>query len=610
MLRTRLVAGVTSGVVLSAVFATGLTVAHFCDALVEPWRVDPELPAPITLRLPRTMTRALDRETGTSRLGPLPDTVTRGSKVTEPTLAALVRTYENGRRPPRTTHVAAQWLVYFVLMLLATAYMRRVSAKIGTLLRTQVALLALALAFIVASKTVLLLTGLPALLVPVALVPLWASLYVDRRTGSMIAVLISLFTASIVVYDPIVSVVFLISACVAALSFKSQTRKRNAFLVISGALSGLLGALVYIASKEIFDGFDLQHELSLGWRSGPVASLLAGCIAGSLAFVLQPLASRIFGVVSRAQLLNLTDLEHPLLRKMASQAPGSWEHSRAMANLAEAASAAIGADALLTRVGAYYHDLGKTCQAKYFIENLARGERSPHEDLDPDVSADAIMAHVVEGTRILREGHIPEAVIEFSYTHHGTSIIEYFWHKCLAQGNPKHLTEEAFRYPGIRPRTPETAILMLIDSIEAGARTVEPPTREKFLEMVQRVVFVKMQQGQLDESGLTIADIRTLALHVTETLVNTYHKRVRYPWQDAVERGEAPLPIPTRAEAEHGAEPETGKFPPLREEAAEVHDTGKFRREPRDTPRDGSAIDTGPRAAARLLPLHEDPPKE
>jgi len=139
------------------------------------------------------------------------------------------------------------------------------------------------------------------------------------------------------------------------------------------------------------------------------------------------------------------------------------------------------------------------------------------------------MAHVVEGTRILREGRVPEAVIEFSYTHHGTSIIEYFWHKCLAQGNPKNLTEEAFRYPGIRPRTPETAILMLIDSIEAGARTVEPPTREKFLEMVQRVVFVKMQQGQLDESGLTIADIRTLALHVTETLVNTYHKRRALP---------------------------------------------------------------------------------
>jgi putative nucleotidyltransferase with HDIG domain len=607
MLRTRLVAGVTSGVVLSAVFATALTVAHFCDALVEPWRVVPGRPAPITLRLPRTMTRSIDRETGDSRLGPLPDAITRGTSVTDPTLAALVRAYENGRRPPRPTHVAAQWTVYVVLMLLATAYMRRVSAKLGTLLRTQVAVLSMALAFLVLTKAILVFTSLPALLVPVALVPLWASLYVDRRTGSMVAVMLSLFTSSIVVYDPIVSVVYLISACSAALSFKTATRKRNVFLIVSGALSGMLGAVVYVATKEIFDGFDLSHELSLGWRSGPMASLMAGCSAGLLAFLLQPATSRIFGVVSRAQLLNLTDLEHPLLKKMATEAPGSWEHSRAMANLAEATSAAIGADALLTRVGAYYHDLGKTCQAKYFIENLGRGERSPHEDLDPDVSADAIMAHVVEGTRILRDGHVPEAVIEFSYTHHGTSIIEYFWHKCLAQGNPKGLTEDAFRYPGMRPRTRETAILMLIDSIEAGARTVEPPTREKFLEMVQRVVFVKMQQGQLDESGLTVADIRTLALHITDALVNTYHKRVRYPWQDAMERGEAPLPLPTTSEAESPAEPaDTGRFRALRDESAEVHDTGKFRRElPSESP-----TETGPRAPTRVAPLQDEPPKE
>jgi putative nucleotidyltransferase with HDIG domain len=311
-----------------------------------------------------------------------------------------------------------------------------------------------------------------------------------------------------------------------------------------------------------------------------------------------------FGVVSRAQLLNLTDLAQPLLKKMASEAPGSWEHSRAMANLAEAAAAAIGADALLTRVGAYYHDLGKTCQSKYFIENLGRGERSPHQDLDPDVSADAIMAHVVEGVRILRRGHIPEAVIEFSYTHHGTSIIEYFWHKCVEQGNPKGLTEDAFRYPGMRPRTRETAILMLVDSIEAGARTVDPPTRDKFLEMVQRVIFVKMQQGQLDESGLSVSDIRTLALHITDALVNAYHKRVRYPWQDAVDRGEAPLPVPTTPEVDMKGsvmrdsrieQTESGKFRLLQ---AQHSETGRFRRE-----------SLAPQPAAPIAPAAEPAPE-
>jgi putative nucleotidyltransferase with HDIG domain len=580
--------------VLSAVFATALTVVAFCEAYVEPWRVEPGAPAPITLRLPRTTLRAFDREAGESRLIAARSVVRRGEVVSDPTQAGLVRAYEKGRRPPRTTHVAAQWAVYFVLSVVSAAYMRRISAKNGALLRTQVALFALALAFLVVSKVLLLTTGLPALIFPIAMVPLWASLYVDRRTGSMWAVLLSLYSASLVVYDPIISVVYLISTCVGALSFKVATRKRNVFLIASGCLSGFVGALVYIATKEIFDGFDLDREIDEGWRSGPIAALASGAISGLVAFFLQPAASKIVGAVSRSQLLLLTDLEQPLLKKMAAQAPGSWEHSRAMANLAEASAAAIGADALLTRVGAYYHDLGKTCQAKYFIENLTRGERSPHEDLEPDVSADAIMAHVVEGVRILREGRVPEAVVEFSYTHHGTSIIEYFWHKCLAQGNPKGLTEESFRYPGVRPRTRETAILMLIDSIEAGARTVDPPTREKFLEMVQRVIFVKMHQGQLDESGLSIADIRMLAVHITDALVNAYHKRIRYPWQDAHDRGEAPLPVPPGADGRSPLPPspatpptaasentpvETGRYSAMREENGEVSDTGKFRRQ-------------------------------
>jgi putative nucleotidyltransferase with HDIG domain len=618
MLRTRLVAGVASGVVLSAVFATALTVTNFCDALVDPWRVVPERPAPITLRLPRNLVQTVDDAvTHSPRFVTLPTVIKRGTVVQDAAFANVVTAYENTRRPPRTTHVLAQWAVYFMLVLLATAYLRRVSAKVGALLHTQVALLGLSLLFLCCTKGLLLFTTMPALLVPVALVPLWASLYVDRRTGSMMGVLLSLFAASMVNYDATIGVSYLITSVCSALFFKNATRKSNFFLVVSGLLSGLLGMFVYVAAKELFDGFDFEREASLGWRAGPIVTLLAGCLAGLVAFALQPFSSRLFGVVSRAQLLNLTDLAQPLLKKMAREAPGSWEHSRAMANLAEAAAAAIGADALLTRVGAYYHDLGKTCQAKYFIENLTRGERTPHAELEPDVSADAIMAHVVEGTRILREGHIPEAVIEFVYTHHGTSIIEYFWHKCLEQGNPKNLSEDAFRYPGMRPRTRETAILMLVDSIEAGARTVEPPTRDKFLEMVQRVIFVKMQQGQLDESGLTITDIRTLSLQMSEALVNAYHKRVRYPWQDAVDRGDAPLPV-TRASEGTLIEPtETGKFRAAKREelnAEEPRSNGQARTEETRVSAPGPTIESpAPRTSqteAAAQHPHPEPPKE
>jgi hypothetical protein len=253
--------------------------------------------------------------------------------------------------------------------------------------------------------------------------------------------------------------------------------------------------------------------------------------------------------VSRNRLVDLTDLEQPLLRQMATLAPGSWEHSRAMANLAEAAAAAIGADTLLTRVGAYYHDLGKTIQPKYFVENLAPGERSPHEDLQPDVSADAIMAHVVQGAKILREGGVPEPVVEFAYTHHGTQVIEYFWHKCKERHNPRNLSEDFFRYPGMKPQTKETAILMVVDSIEAASRTIVPPERAKFDEMVQRILFTKLKSGQMDDSGLTLEDLRRIAAKMTDTLVNMYHGRIKYPWQREEEPSSALIELRTRKPA-------------------------------------------------------------
>jgi putative nucleotidyltransferase with HDIG domain len=529
MLRTRLIAGATSGFVLSTVFATVLTLANFGETFFEPWRVDPTRPAPISLRLPRTTLRTVDSENG-AQTATVSHMVKRGEVVSDATLAALIRAHERERRPPRLSHLAASWLVYFLVIMMMTAYLRRGSARQGTLLRTQVGLVALALLFLIGNKAFLLFTHFSAQFVPIALVPLWGGLYLDRRTGLLMSGVLTLLSASLVSYDPIVTASYFTS-CAAGAVFLEE-RKHSARLIAAGLLGGLSASGVYVAAKEIFDGFTWSEVIARGLSSGPVAALGSGIMAGVLAFLLQPIVSRLLGVLTRGQLLNLTDLDQPLLQKMAAEAPGSWQHSRAMANLAEAAAASIHADALLTRVGAYYHDLGKTSQAKYYVENLAPGERSPHEDLEPEISADAIMAHVIEGVRILREGGIPEPVVEFVYTHHGTSVIEYFWHKCLKQGNPRDLTETSFRYPGMTPHTKETAILMLIDSIEAGARTVDPPTREAFEQLVQRVMFTKLRQGQLDDSGLKLEDLNVLSNQIAETLVQVRHNRVRYPWQE------------------------------------------------------------------------------
>lgn len=534
MLRTRLIAGPASGFVLSAVIATALTVLSFGEALFEPWRVEPTHPAPVTLRLPRTTVQTYDAGSGRQAATTAP-IVGRGSVVQDSQLAQQVIAYEQSRRPPRLSTLAAHFTVFFLTVLMMTAYLRFGHARQGALLRTQIGLLLLALTFLIGHKAFLLLTDFSALLTPIAVVPLWASLYLDKRTGMLMGAVLTVLSSSLVGWDPIVLVTYLVSCAVAA---TTMTPRKVGQLIPTGVVAGFAGMVAYVAVKEALDGFSLDAEIAAGLWSPAGAALLGGVLSGLLAYLFRPLIARLLGVLSRGQLTNLTDLDQPLLRKMAAEAPGSWEHSRAMANLAEAAAAAIHADALLTRTGAYYHDLGKCCQARYFVENLAPGERSPHEELDPDVSADAIMAHVIEGVRVLREGGIPEPVVEFAYTHHGTSVIEYFWHKCLRLGNPKKLGEDAFRYPGMKPRTKETAILMLVDSIEAGARTVDPPSREGFEKLVERVVFSKMKQGQLDEAGLTLEELRVLANRLVDTLCNVYHSRIRYPWQDEEQKRE------------------------------------------------------------------------
>lgn len=432
--------------------------------------------------------------------------------------------------------------LYVLVALLIVSYLRFFIPSRGALLRTQAGVLGIVAMSLASSKLLVGAANLSPFVIPSAIVPLWVALYLDRRAAILLSVATGFLLALLVRFSMLTFMVYVACGMSAAFSFRG--RKHSRATLLAGVAAGLFAAITLVVGKTFEGEFDVRADLFAGVRSEVLAAFAGGVASGVVSVLVEPLAVVVLGVVSRARLLDLTDLEQPLLQKMAKEAPGSWEHSRAMANLAEGAAAAIGADALLTRVGAYYHDLGKTIQPKYFVENLEHGERSPHEELEPHVSADAIMAHVVEGVNILRRGGIPESVIEFAYTHHGTSVIEYFWHKCIEQGNPNGLKESFFRYPGMRPRSKETAILMLIDSIEAASRTVNPPERAKFEELIQRIIFVKMKQGQLDESGLTVEDLRTLVNRVTDTLTNVYHGRVRYPWQDRRAKGQSDLPIP------------------------------------------------------------------
>ena len=201
-----------------------------------------------------------------------------------------------------------------------------------------------------------------------------------------------------------------------------------------------------------------------------------------------------------------------------------------MANMAEQVANAIGADAILSRVGALYHDIGKSKQPEYFAENL-RGDPSPHTDMPPALSADAIIAHVTDGVRMGREGGLPERVIDFIHMHHGDTVLEFFWHKNVELGNPDGLKKEDFRYPGLRPQTKETGILAIVDSVEAASRSLNEPDADTLEDLVRRIVFGKMMKRQLDESGLSVQDLTVMVDTLTQMLKSQFHIRPEYPWQ-------------------------------------------------------------------------------
>lgn len=562
MLRTRVRAGAAAGLFLSLGFAALFTIIGAAELFVDSLTPSIGEPAPVTLRVPYGPRIVRDRRDGRSHLlyEHARVIIPRGTVLSDANdehRAAFA--YESIRRPPSFARLASQFVMYFIVCLMVTAYLRLFGQARVRLLRAQFGLMVLLLASLVLEKAMLLFTALPEFWIPMAALPMWIAVVFDRRTSFLLNIGVAFVAASLLRFDLIFLSVVLVRSIAATLFFINRKQSRQ--MLVAGTLAGIAGAVSFIALTIIFEGrFDLMADLARGLSSNVLSCVGGGVAAGLLARGLKEPAERVMGHVSRDKLLNLTDLEQPLLRKMSAEAPGSWEHARAMANLAEASASAIGADALLTRVGAYYHDLGKTVQPKYFIENLPPGERSPHEDLEPDVSADAIMAHVVMGTKILRDGSIPEPVVEFAYTHHGTQLVEYFWHKCLEQGNPKELTQEHFRYPGMKPQTKETAILMLVDSIEAASRTIWPPEHKKFEEMIQRIIFTKLSAGQLDESGLTLEDLRIMTSRMASTLVNMYHGRIKYPWQRESERAAAAAtatPLPGAAKGAASATPNT-----------------------------------------------------
>jgi hypothetical protein len=259
---------------------------------------------------------------------------------------------------------------------------------------------------------------------------------------------------------------------------------------------------------------------NIGWIFGNVFLCL-------LAYPLIPLLERIFGFISPITLGELSDMNRPLLERLARQAPGTWQHSLNVANMSEQAARAIGADALLVRVAALYHDIGKVANPAFFIEN--QNGPNPHEKLSPRESATLIIGHVSEGVKLARQAGLPEVIIDFIRTHHGTTRVEFFYRQYVRDRPEREAEEAKFRYPGPRPVTKEQTVLMIADSTEAACKSLKNPSEEELFSLIDSVIRGKLTSGQLEDSQLTFQELETSRRIFRNILKSVHHTRIAYP---------------------------------------------------------------------------------
>ncbi len=318
----------------------------------------------------------------------------------------------------------------------------------------------------------------------------------------------------------------------ASVTLVRRIRQRDQFYQAIAVLAGL--GVLLVALLDLSSG-ELDARI---WHRFLVASLTP-VASVALALFLLPIVEPLVGVSSDLTLLELSDLNHPLLKKMALECQGTFHHSQVVGQLAEHAARAIGANSLLTRVGALFHDIGKMTKPEYFVENQGGG-RNKHDELSPSMSALIVAAHVKEGIELGRKWRLPETVIDFIPEHHGTNVMKFFYHKALESGGNETVKVDDFRYPGPKPRSRETAIMMLADAAEAATRSLSKPTPGRIREMVKQIFDDRMLSGELDQCGLTLRDLADIREAFIPLLTSIHHARIAYPGQRERSNGREP----------------------------------------------------------------------
>jgi hypothetical protein len=383
--------------------------------------------------------------------------------------------------------------------------------------------------------------------IPVAAGGMLIRLVLDNEHAVLFSVVFSVL-AGIIADNSLFFAVYTLIGTLVGVGAVQQVKHRLA-LMWSGLAVGavnIAAIVAYLLLQGTLFEFSSLWYVMLGFASGVFSGF------GVLAVL--PLFEAVFGYTTDIKLLELANLNHPLLRELILRAPGSYHHSMMVGSLCEAAAEEVGANALLCRVGSYYHDIGKAKNPQYFAENQKLGE-NPHDKLKPNMSALIIKAHVKDGLEMARQHRLPQEILDFIAQHHGTSLIAYFYHKAKQMEDPDipEVDEKDYRYPGPKPQSRETAICMLADGTEAASRAMSNPTPGRLKGLVQTMINKAFTDGQLDECDLTLKDLNAISEAFTRILTGIYHHRPEYPEE---KKGEQDKPAEQREEA-----PESEKSP-------------------------------------------------
>jgi hypothetical protein len=363
--------------------------------------------------------------------------------------------------------------------------------------------------------------------VPVALGSMLIAILLDTQLAVICSVLFAFASGIIFNYESLLPVDFryvlygFISGVAGAYSLGKATKRSRILQAgfIVSALNVITISALYLLVSSTGNWQELVNEYAFGAVSGVLAAVL------TIGFL--PLFEGMFGILSPMRLIELSNPNQPLLRKMLMETPGTYHHSMMVASLSEAACEAVGADGLLARVGAYYHDVGKMKRPHFFIENQINRD-NPHDTLAPGLSKRIILAHVEDGVRMLEEHGLPKQIIDFAQQHHGTTLLKYFYHKAT-KASDTPIPEVEYRYPGPKAQTRETAIVGICDSAEAAVRSLGSPTPERIENLVRRIIADRLEDGQFNECDLTMQELEVVARTICETLQGFFHNRIEYP---------------------------------------------------------------------------------